>query len=341
MGKSAFFKNIVILVVSLMVFNPFVSHAQLGDWLGGLQKKYEDVKGSINKTIDGLGNQDKSNNSAASADQKDSEKDYNTIEKMIAGTGTIASIAGSAYCAHGAQKNRNELLGRLCSLGIIAGPVLSAVLGKVFTEKLKEHDQRKALEAVRESLHTGQPKTIELPDSKMVFTVSPEDQPIYVEEEFEIKIDKKTVSDLNKLQAVGMVYQTANPVIVSARPIDGSGTNRNLESGEKVFVMGEDPVNKWMMVAFGIEQKDAYEHIGVGYVPRNSLNPNPIYDHDAEADTWIEPPPTIASVKIPFVQVCRKMLADARGDDGTVEKSTSHTCTTPSGKLKNLEPPIN
>lgn len=254
---------------------------------------------------------------------EEKERDYSGIEKLTQTMGVGIALGGTLLCG---KSNLSQNAKAICVLSAIAAPVVaSKVLGPSIVKLLKERDQRKALEAARDALKTGEPQTIELPDSNAVVSVKPVDQPVYKEIESEILADKKNISGVQKLKGIGSVYRAEQTVTVYGGPGASYPSVDAVKAGEKVHVMGKLLDQPWFLVARMVaEGKDAYPApMAFGFVQDKSLAELT----QAMPDSSQKPPASMETLKVVAVLKCQSNIIKVVKDDGQIsEEGTTLQC---------------
>lgn len=240
------------------------------------------------------------NKSTASPEQKDQkESDYSGVKKFSDMAGVGLFLGGSALCAKsGLNKNAKAV----CVLGAMGAPAVSKALGESITKHLKEQDQRKALQAAREALRTGEPQTVQLPDSNAVLTITPTGPPVYKDVETDILVDKKNVRAVQKLKGVGSVYQAAQVVTVYPGPGTTLPGVDTVKAGEQVHVMGRLIDQPWFLVARMVaESENSYPApMAFGFVSDNAL----VEMTTAALNHHQKPPSTMETLTVTAVVKC-------------------------------------
>ncbi|MEW6254299.1 MAG: hypothetical protein AB1716_26910, partial [Planctomycetota bacterium] len=80
---------------------------------------------------------------------------------------------GVAYACGAFNQQQTAQQRQLCALGATVAGYGAYLLGKEITKNLQAKDQKKVLAAASESLRTGEPAALELPDSRAQASVTP------------------------------------------------------------------------------------------------------------------------------------------------------------------------
>ncbi len=290
-GFNCFLKKVgfAALVVSFAVSSPLsTSHAQM-DWLRDKIKNPP-----IKLPVPG------GNSNRRSGEQSDDEKANKTTGNVIKGVLGIGGVFGYAKCKS-SQKLRREM-SFLCDLGALGGAYAVNTLGNAITQNLNEKDQKTALKTAGDSLKSGQPKTISLPDSNAVFTVTPEDQPVYKDKKSTILIDGEKVEEIPKLKGIGSTFQAASSVNVRSGPSTEHKVVASLKKDEYVHVMGEAMDGPWVLIARMVDNDGFFPSpVAYGYVHKDFLKDA----GETEIEEIGQPSENIQSAQVDTVLKCQ------------------------------------
>lgn len=301
---------ICVAITFFVSSTPNPGYSQFSDLLEKAKKAATDaVKMPPNDTRRGT-----LNTPAQAQDEK--ERDYSGVEKLTKTLGMGIFAGGTILCG---KSKLDQNAKALCVLSTMAAPVIaSKVLGPSIVKLLKERDQRRALEAARDALKTGEPQTIKLPDSNAVVTVSPVDQPVYKEAERQILVDKNNVSAVQKLKGVGSVYRAEEAITVYGGPGTSYPSVDAVKAGEKVHVLGKLIDQPWLLIARMVaESEDAYPApMAFGFARDNSLSEVP----SAGRDTGQKPPASMETLTVVALLKCQRNKIRLVMDDGKIDE---------------------
>lgn len=244
------------------------------------------------------------------------EKDYAGTQKFVQGIGILSSLGGAVLCA---KANLSEKVKAFCVLGSLGSLALTKVLSEKVVQHLQERDKVKALEAAGDSLDTGEPTTIELPDSQATLTISPIDQPVFKETESDLLIDKKTLTEIYPIEGIGNLYQAQDPGEIRSGAGKEFSSIGKIQNGEILHVLGKVANQPWLMVARMIDRDEfSTSPYGIGYVPDGFIRPAGKEVEIASQEKDLE---TLEPVKIKTVLKCQKQNMKLIKENGDIVES--------------------
>lgn len=202
-------------------------------------------------------------------------------------------------------------------------------------QNLAEKDQRKALAATTEALHTGQMVKLDLPDSEAVLTVSTEGdaQPKVIKAEI-LVANAELSYYTDQLTVVGASYQATSDTKFFSKPNSEESVG-SLDAGSKVHVFGSTSDGKYYLVGHGVESAFAgVEPVAIGFAPTSSFS-NPTLAKAGEAaliDIVSIPESAISSAEFSWQSGCKvtNFSIQKSGEEEPIT-DTATSCTGPSG----------
>lgn len=266
--------------------------------------------------------------------ERDSAREETAKKGKKIGLGTVLSVvvgAGTAL-ACGAFDNKNsDTKQALCTVAGLAAGYLTSLLGKAISKKLKEKDQKKLLTAASESLRTGEPKSLDLPDSGVVATVTPKSTPVQKEMSVDIFYDTARLADLNKIRVIAEPYMATNKsAVLRSTPASDGKVVGKLAANQPLYVSGQVEGSDYYLVSERVIDRDDPEvttMMAVGYIDSKAVSP-------AKAEVALPgkfAPTSIDRKPVLAVMTCNKHAFELRDEAGKLTKGDSFLCRGPEG----------
>lgn len=231
---------------------------------------------------------------------------------------------------------------RCTALAAIVGGATWLASSRIY-RNMSEQDQRAALEAASQSLETGQPISIELPDSGDMFSVTTVAE---VPGEFSTETIEADLARLPRLDeqyvSIGRYYSAPSNVNVRSGPGVQFDQADALEPNDVVHVFGKAPESDWLLVGKGVEKKSNWgigsttQPVAIGYIRQDLLQ-----EVEAERGEAVPISPfsaadteSVRNVEAEWAITCTSQsLKLVGGADGKVTEDKSELCYGPLGEV--------
>lgn len=266
--------------------------------------------------------------------ERDSARAETAKKGKKLGLGNVLGVvvgAGTALACGAFDKNNSNNKQALCALAGVAAGYVSSLLGKAISAKLKEKDQKKLLAAAGDSLRTGEPKSLDLPDSGVVATVTPKSAPVQKEMSVDIFYDTARLADLNKIRVIAEPYMATNKsAVLRSMPASDGKVVGKLSANQLLYVSGQVEGSDYYLVSERVIDKDDPEistMMAVGYIDSKAVSP-------AKAEATLPgklAPASIDRKPVLAVMTCNKHAFELRDEEGKRTKGDSFLCRGPEG----------
>jgi len=258
------------------------------------------------------------------AQMEKAKKKTNTIGGIL---GTVAGV-GTALLCGAADRNNSDVKRLLCTAAGVAVAYTASLITKSIAKKLVEKDQRKVLVAASQSLRTGEPQELTLPDSSAVASVTPSGQPVFREAQVPIFYDSVRVTDLNKIKVIAGPYVvTKANTSVRAQPSATGKIVGKYPAKQPLYVSGQVDGSDWYMVSERVVENEDSAMMAVGYVEAKQLAPaapNAVMPGRS-------PPPSMQQKDVAAILKCDQIGMRVRDAKGKTANGTSLLCLGPEG----------
>lgn len=257
------------------------------------------------------------------------DKSHADRGKKTANTvGIVAGIGAALLCGAADNKNSGTKKG-LCALAGVAVYYATSMLGKAIAKKLVEKDQQKVLAAASQSLRTGEPKTLELPDSTATASVTPSGQPVKREATVDIFYDTERLAALSKIEVIAQPYViTKGKTALRTQPDDKAKIVGTFAANHPLYVTGQVIGTPWYMVSERVSEGEESAMMAIGYVDSRQLK--------AAAQTTTLPgqqlPTTIQKGELTAIMKCDRVTFQVVDAKGKPAKQDSVLCIGPEGQ---------
>ncbi len=241
--------------------------------------------------------------------------------------GAIGGIGTALLCGAG-KSGASTTTKLLCTAAGAAVAYTAVLISDAIAKKLVEKDQKKVLAAASQSLRTGEPQQLTLPDSSASASVAGSGQPVFREATVNIFYDTVRVADVNKIKVIAEPYVVtkANTILRDAPSASGKVSGK-LAANQPLYVSGQVDNSDWYLVSERVVEGDDSAMMAVGYVESKQLKPAaPNAELPGKA-----PPSTIARKDVLAVLKCDKIGFAVRDSKGKQTNSTSELCLGPEG----------
>ncbi len=271
--------------------------------------------------------QDKSlSDMIADRNREQTEKAKN-VKKTGGILGAIGGI-GTFFLCGGGKKGASDTTKLLCTAAGAAVAYTAVLISNSIAKKLVEKDQKKVLAAAGQSLRTGEPQQLTLPDSSASASVAGSGQPVFREATVNIFYDTVRVADLNKIKVIAEPYVvTKANTIVRNMPATTGKVSGKLAANTPLYVSGQVDNSNWYLVSERVVEGEESAMMAIGYIDSKLLKP-------AAANAVLPgkaPPATIARKDVLAVLKCDKIGFAVRDAKGKQTNSTSELCLGPEG----------
>lgn len=296
-----------VLLMSLSVQpSRAVDVGGMGDWI---KKKTEEVKQKGVPSRSGTA---------------DSAAPNQTVD-AITGVVGLTAVGACGYVAQGKRDKQS-----LCMVGGIALAGVTKLIGNKIAAGLKERDQREVLAAASESLQSGEPVTVTLPESGSTLHVTPSADGEQKSLRLPIQIDTAMVDgDMPTLHVIGSTYRASGKADMYRVPEGKKPTVGTLAKDDEIHVLGKTGdrllVARWVMA-----EGDLFpQPMAVGYVPTERLA---AAEAQGETKGGIQTPPTtLKVVEADVVVTCRDIAMKREDSNGKVIEDKAVRCSGPAG----------
>lgn len=262
----------------------------------------------------------------ADRNREQTEKAKN-VKKTGGILGAIGGI-GTFFLCGGGKKGASDTTKLLCTAAGAAVAYTAVLISNSIAKKLVEKDQKKVLAAAGQSLRTGEPQQLTLPDSSASASVAGSGQPVFREATVNIFYDTVRVADLSKIKVIAEPYVvTKANTLVRNLPSTTGKVSGKLAANTPLYVSGQVDNSNWYLVSERVVEGEESAMMAVGYVDSKLLKP-------AAASAVLPgkaPPPTIARKDVLAVLKCDKIGFAVRDAKGKQTNSTSELCLGPEG----------
>lgn len=273
------------------------------------------------------GNQDKSLSDMIADRNREQTEKAKSVKKTGGILGAIGGIGTFLLCG-GGKNGASDTTKLLCTAAGAAVAYTAVLISNSIAKKLVEKDQKKVLAAASQSLRTGEPQQLTLPDSSASASVAGSGQPVFREATVNIFYDTVRVADLNKIKVIAEPYVvTKANTLVRDMPSTTGKISGNLAANTPLYVSGQVDNSNWYLVSERVVEGEESAMMAVGYVDSKLLKP-------AAADAVMPgkvPPSTIARKDVLAVLKCDKIGFAVRDAKGKQTNSTSELCLGPEG----------
>lgn len=242
--------------------------------------------------------------------------------------GIVAGIGAALLCGAADKKNSDAKKG-LCALAGVAVYYATSMLGKAIAKKLVEKDQQKVLVAASDSLRTGEPKTLALPDSTATASVTPSGQAVNREATVDIFYDTVRLANLSKVEVIAQPYViTKAKTALRAQPDDKSKIVGTFGANHPLYVTGQVVGTPWYMVSERVTEGPDSAMMAIGYIDSRQLK--------AAAQETTLPghalPATIQKGELTAILKCDRVTFQVVDAKGKPTKQDSVLCIGPEGQ---------
>lgn len=238
----------------------------------------------------------------------------------------VAGILGLAVCTK--SNNKANRLG-MCAIGAVLAAEMTRQLGTRIADGLRESEQRQVLAAAADSLKTGEPNTVELPESGQQVVVGPSGAEALRDVRVELVVDQTV--DVPKIRVLGEAQESRGSLKVRSGPAASAHSVGTLRSGETVHAIGQvgnaTLVSRWAM------ENGAPRPVGTGYVDTSGLAPSTKKDFPGESDLMKNTPVT-KTITVDAVLKCRSLDFKKRDASGNTVQDKSYLCIGPDGSTR-------
>lgn len=243
---------------------------------------------------------------------------------------TISAFAGlgAALACGAGRSSASNMRKLLCTAAGAAVAYTGILLTNAIAKKLVEKDQKKVLAAASQSLRSGEPQQLVLPDSSASASVAGSGQPVFREATVNIFYDTVRVADVGKIRVVAEphVVTRANTILRDTPSAKGKVSGK-LAANQPLYVSGQVADSNWYLVSERVVEGQESAMMAVGYVEAGQLKrsaPDAVLPGRA-------PPTTIARRDVVAVLKCDKLGFVVRDAKGKETNSTSELCLGPEG----------
>ncbi|MEH6717100.1 SH3 domain-containing protein [Parasphingorhabdus flavimaris] len=255
--------------------------------------------------------------------QIEHKKKNNTGSKIF---GAVIG-AGTFLLCGGGKKNASLKTKVGCAaLGGLAG-YATYLIGKKISKKVDEKDRATLLSAAGDTLRSGEPQTINLPNSNATASVSLKKDAVIKEADVEVLYDQRTVATLDRIEVVAEPYRLKSGTNLRAGPSTDHKITGKLKKNDVIFVSGKVADQPWMLVSKQIVEGSDSAQMNMGYIHKDQLL---LSEYDVQfASNAV--PSTVANGTIRAVLKCAPVNMHVRDQNGKTTKGNSYLCVGPEG----------
>lgn len=244
----------------------------------------------------------------------------------------VVSILGVGACANYAKQrgNRTAEARALCATGAALAVEMTLQLGTKIADGLREHEQRKVLAAAADSLMTGEPSVVDLPDSGTSVAVSPVGAESTREVKVELLIDSAAVLDVPLMRVLGQAHEIRGAQKLRSGPAATASAVGSLKSGETVHVIGRVEGGDSVLVSRWLAADGVARPIGTGYISSAALQPSKNKDFPGESD-MLKSAPKMKTITVNAILKCQSLDFQKKDSKGNRVQDTSYLCIGPDG----------
>ncbi len=244
--------------------------------------------------------------------------------------GTIGNTLGLAACASQSRKKlaTSGMARLVCTMapGLVAE--MSRQLGSKISDHMRVEDQRQVLVAAAESLKTGEPSVVDLPDSSV--SIDPVGPGSTREMNVELVVNASAISELPHLRVLGKTQEVRGAYSLRSTPQGTGPTVGSVRSGETVHVIGQVDGSDSMLVSRWITEDGVPRPMGTGFLPTSALKPSSKKDFPTDADVLQTAPQTRRITVLATLQ-CQKLDFQKKDASGNRVQDSSYLCIGPDG----------
>lgn len=261
-----------------------------------------------------------------------SKSDPDDMPGVSSATGLVGAI-GLGVCMN--NKNAKGADRRaLCVLGATLAAEATRQLGNRIADGLREEEQRQVLVAAAESLKTGEPQVVELPDSSTSVDVAPVGKVSIVETKFDLLIDSAAIREVPLIHVMGQTQEVRGAQKLYSSPGSTSATVGSLRSGEVVHAIGRADSSEMVLVSRWVNGADGMlMPMGTGYVNAASLKPSGNKGYPSDNDVAKTAKQT-KTVTVTAMMRCQQLAFKKQDSQGQQVDDVSYLCVAPDGQTR-------
>ena len=250
-----------------------------------------------------------------------------TVDQVTA----LVGITAMGVCGKKTGSDKEKQL--VCVAGGLALTSVTKLIGNKIAAGLKERDQREILTAASESLQTGEPTTVTLPESGSVVTITPSTDGEQKSMRLPIYIDTATVNaELPTLHVIGSTYRANQKSDLSNSTAAKARSVGTVNKDEDIHVLGKAGDSDKLLVArWVMSEGDLYpQPMAVGYAPGERLAAAENVEGAAQEDIKTAPE-TRKSIDANVIVTCRDIAMKREDTNGKVIEDKALRCNGPAG----------
>jgi uncharacterized protein YcfJ len=259
--------------------------------------------------------------------QKQQNAPNPTVDQV---TGLVGLTAVGVCSKQVGQDQEKQLV---CMAGGLALAGVTKLIGNKISAGLKERDQREILTAASDSLRTGEPTTVTLPESGSVVRITSSPDAEQKSIRYAIQIDSAAVNaDLPTLHVIGGTYRANQSAGLSNSAADKAKSVGTVNKDEDIHVFGKAGDSDKLLVArWVMAEGDLYpKPMAIGYASPERLTAVE-KDQGTAQENIKTAPETRKSVEVNFIVTCRDQEMERSDPDGKVIEDKFRRCNGPDG----------
>jgi hypothetical protein len=249
-----------------------------------------------------------------------------------AGVSTLGDVIGMVGIGVCTQKAKGANRG-WCALGAVAAAEMTKQLGSKIADGLRENEQRKVLVAAADSLKTGEPSVVDLPESGTSVTVGPVGKETMKQVKIELLIDSVAVRDVPLMHVLGQTHEARGAQKLRNGPAANAASVGSLRAGETVHVIGAVEGGDSVLVSRWVTADGMAKPVGTGFVLASALQPSANKNFPADSDV-VKSPPQMKAITVDAILKCQKLDFKKKDSAGNRVEDTSYLCVGPDGTTR-------
>jgi len=251
-------------------------------------------------------------------------------EPPTSGADTAAGVVGLLGASACKQKRGSHDKLALCAMGTLVAVEMTRQLGTKIANGLREYEQRQVLVAASDSLKTGEPNVVDLPDSGNSVAITPTGSDALRQLKVELLIDQGGVADVPLVRVLAETQDVRGAQKLLNSPGSKGSHVGSLRAGETVHAIGKVDGADWVLVSRWVNSDGQVRPVGTGYVSATALQPSAKKDFPANSDL-IQSNPGMKLVTVNAIVKCQSLNFKKKDAKGNVVTDTSMLCIGPDG----------